>query len=284
MSHPKPYVIQPVSEHTQSFILLHGLGSNGQKFGDELLSTAVTSEGWNLAKIFPGAKFVFPTAKKRRSSAFSRAMINQWFDIASLDDLSYKKDTQYDGLADSAKFITSLIEQEVKSVGPNQVVLGGLSHGCAMSLSILLCLNYRLAGFLGLSGWLPFQADLMCMLQESNSTNVDEDDIFGNSDSEDDTPKDAISEALYFQREVLSINIDHTVDEKAALATPAFIGHGESDEQVKVALGIKIKDTIQALGMDVTFKVYPEHGHWYKVPEEIDDILAFLEAKSGFKL
>lgn len=30
------------------------------------------------------------------------------------------------------------------------------------------------------------------------------------------------------------------------------------------------------LGMDVIWKAYQDFGHWYKVPDEINNILSFL--------
>lgn len=33
--------------------------------------------------------------------------------------------------------------------------------------------------------------------------------------------------------------------------------------------------------MDVTWKVYEGFGHWYKMPDEIDDIVRFLQEKVG---
>lgn len=33
---PDPFVIQPLSGHTRTAILLHGLGGNGETFGSEL--------------------------------------------------------------------------------------------------------------------------------------------------------------------------------------------------------------------------------------------------------
>lgn len=69
------YLVEPRAAHTHTLILLHGLGSNGEKFGKELLETGVTSSGLTLPQLLPGARFAFPTAKWRRSSAFSRAVI-----------------------------------------------------------------------------------------------------------------------------------------------------------------------------------------------------------------
>ncbi|KJR83220.1 uncharacterized protein SPSK_04742 [Sporothrix schenckii 1099-18] len=66
---PAPFVIEPTAPHTHTFILLHGLGSNGEKPGRELLETGIGSDGLDLPSRFPGAKFIFPTSRRRRSMA-----------------------------------------------------------------------------------------------------------------------------------------------------------------------------------------------------------------------
>lgn len=34
-------------------------------------------------------------------------------------------------------------------------------------------------------------------------------------------------------------------------------------------------------GMDVTWRAYEGFGHWYKVPDEIDDVVRFLKESVG---
>ena len=68
---PPPYIVEPAADHTHTFILLHGLGFNDEKFGRELFDTGKTSNSRLLSQHFPGARFVFPTARWRRSSALS---------------------------------------------------------------------------------------------------------------------------------------------------------------------------------------------------------------------
>jgi predicted esterase len=63
------FVAEPTTEHTHTIILLHGLGSNGEKLGKEFLDTGVDSSGRKLTELFPNVRFVFPTAKRRRASA-----------------------------------------------------------------------------------------------------------------------------------------------------------------------------------------------------------------------
>ncbi|KAJ6784643.1 hypothetical protein PWT90_04499 [Aphanocladium album] len=75
------FVVEPTAAHTHTIILLHGLGSTGEKFGSELLDTGISSSGHKLTELLPYVRFVFPTSKRRRSKAFGRSMLTQWFDI-----------------------------------------------------------------------------------------------------------------------------------------------------------------------------------------------------------
>ena len=269
-SHPTPFVVQPSQKRTQTFILLHGLGSNGEKFGAELLETGITSNAQKLTEIFPGARFIFPTAKKRRSSAFKRAKINQWFDIASLDDPAFKRETQYDGLADSTNHLLKIIEAELETIQPERVILGGLSQGCAMAVSLMLGLDVVLGGVIGMSGWLPFQCDIADVISQPDLSEQESgDDIFEATDS------DPIVDALLLQRDILSTECNDATKIKTCLSTPVFIGHGQADEKINVSLGEGIVSTLRSLGMNVTWRQY-DHGHWYKIPDEIDDIVQFI--------
>jgi predicted esterase len=285
-SFPPPLIVQPKSKHVQTFILLHGLGSNGEKFGTELLDTGISSSGKSLSELYPGARFIFPTAKKRRSSAFSRALVNQWFDIASLDDVFFKQETQCEGLADSAQYLLQLIQQEMELVQPQHMILGGLSHGCAMALALMLCLDFSLGGFIGMSGWLPFERDIGDILNKQSRYNEDnsiDDDIFEVAGGAEQTvDNDLIAQALQFQRGILSTEHDKIKDIKTPLSTPVFIGHGAVDENVKVSLGEDIVRTLQALGVRVIWKRYEGQGHWYQIPDEIDDIVQFVEVETPF--
>jgi predicted esterase len=275
-SHPSPFVVQPSQKHTQTFILLHGLGSNGEKFGAELLETGINSNAQKLTEIFPGARFIFPTAKKRRSSAFKRAKINQWFNITSLDDPLFKRETQYDGLADSTNDLLKIIEAELEIIQPKHVILGGLSQGCAMALSLMLGLDVVLSGVIGMSGWLPFQCDITDVINSQPNLSDQES---GQDDKFEATNSDPIVDALLLQRDILSTECNNTAKIKTCLSIPVFIGHGQADEKINVSLGEGIVSTLRLLGMNVTWRQY-DHGHWYKIPDEIDDIVQFIASTS----
>lgn len=279
---PDPLIIQPTTAHTHTFILLHGLGSNGEKLGREFVDSATSSDDIRMTELFSGMKFVFPTAKKRRSIAFKRAMINQWFDILSLEDPSKRQDLQLEGLAESAAYILSVLGQEMDTIRPENIILGGLSQGCAMALFVLLSLDFPLGGFVGMSGWLPFRKDIdevVCSVDSGGG-----EDIGGFSfDREEEDIEEIVSvQAVNLVRNILSMDqiaVERSNARPPCLRTPVFLGHGDNDEKVNCKLGKEAARTLLALEMDVTWKSYCDFGHWYKVPDEIDDILAFLHSK-----
>ncbi|KAI3323381.1 acyl-protein thioesterase [Xylariaceae sp. AK1471] len=280
------YIIEPTTKHTHTIILLHGLGSNGEKFGRELLETGKTSVGKTIAELLPGTRFIFPTAKRRRSSAFGRKKLTQWFDIARLPDPSYSKETQLEGLTESATAIRELLRQEVARVPAANIILGGLSQGCAMSLSVLLSLEYPLGGYFGMCGYLPFQQDIESAINgeaDTSTDGMDEDDPFAASDDEDNQPKEPALRAFDFERDLLWIDAfpDATVNQTASL-TPIFLGHGDADEKKPHGLGEAAARTMRAAGYSVVWRLYPGLGHWYRIPDEIDDIVDFIRKNVGW--
>src|SRR6266536_5167111 len=80
---PEPYVVQPTSAHTHTFILLHGLGSNGEKFGVELLESGISSTRAKFTEIFPGGKIHLPDLQKasiqRLSSSNNKSVVRHCF-------------------------------------------------------------------------------------------------------------------------------------------------------------------------------------------------------------
>ncbi|KAI1821037.1 phospholipase/carboxylesterase [Xylaria intraflava] len=288
-AHPSQstYIVEPTVKHSFTVILLHGLSSNGEKFGKELLETGKTSAGMTLPDLLPSARFIFPTAKRRRSSAFGRKKLTQWFDIARLEDPSYRKQTQVQGLAESAAEIRELIRQEIEVAGvpPANIILGGLSQGCAMSLSVLLSLEYPLGGCFGMSGYLPFQQDIENIVNKAD-TSDEEDNPFAASD-EESQPEDPALRAFSFERDLLCIDTpwDATAyQNKMASSTPIFLGHGDADEKKPYELGEAAARTMRAAGYNVEWKLYPGLGHWYRIPDEIDDIVDFIRNRVGWKM
>ncbi|KAI9750384.1 MAG: hypothetical protein M4579_006495 [Chaenotheca gracillima] len=250
--------------------------------GSELASPS----GLTLPEFFPTLKFIFPTAAKRRSTVLKRTPINQWFDNFSLVDPSRREELQIEGLTETAAYVRALIDEETRTIPSERVFLGGLSQGSAAAVYTLLTLDQPLGGFIGMSGWFPFARHVADILDDGagGGTTDGVDDLFETDGKDPQSPE---WQAINFLRENIGIDAVAAVDDVAppprppVLGTPVILGHGEVDEKVNCRLGRQTGDTLTALGMDVDWTIYPNFGHWYKEPEQIDHIAAFLQQKMG---
>ncbi|KAL2866669.1 uncharacterized protein BJX67DRAFT_354535 [Aspergillus lucknowensis] len=94
-------------------------------------------------------------------------------------------------------------------------------------------------------------------------------------------------QALNYVRDILDLpplqgarNSDGESGDVPYLKTPVFLGHGAADPKVSVNLGRQMASILaEGFGMDITWKAYEGFGHWYKVPDEIEDVLLFLKEK-----
>ncbi|XXG94757.1 hypothetical protein Hte_001015 [Hypoxylon texense] len=207
-------------------------------------------------------------------------MLTQWFDEVRLSDPEYRRETQLQGLSESVLEIRELIHSEMSKVPPENIIIGGLSQGCAMSLSVLLSLEHRLGGFVGMSGYLPFRSDIEDAVKET--TEADEDDPFATGD---DKPTDPEVRAMLFERDLLCLDpLPHPTRETTASVTPIFLGHGNLDEKKPVEQGEAAARAMRAAGYKVRWKPYADLGHWYKIPDEIDDIVDFIQLEVKWPL
>ncbi|KAK6511272.1 hypothetical protein TWF481_000193 [Arthrobotrys musiformis] len=298
VKYPNPFIVTPTTPHTHTIILLHGRGSNGPKFGTEFI-TSPTSTGATLQTTLPFAKWIFPTAKKRRAVLFKRIPINQWFDIYDINNQSYREHLQVDGLQETTELVHTLIEEEIRSGIPaERIVVGGLSQGCAASLYAMLCYKRRIGGYIGMCGWLPFAKYVEGCLGISLSEGDPGDDMFETLDDEEspgffeksdesngnegERAKNPTMEAIGFLKDNISFPISDD-DRLEVLQTPVFLGHGALDEKVQFRLGEQARDALKGLGFKVTWEGYDDLGHWYKIPEEIDHIKEFLTNTLGIQ-
>lgn len=186
--------------------------------------------------------------------------MTEWFDIYSLSDTDAEPHLQTEGLGEAVRFILGLVEEEVECVGAaERVVLGGISQGEATALQALLCGQRRLGAFVGVSGWLPFAGRMEAILRESEGSGT---------------------QVVAFLRS--NLGFASSIDSGSGLGTPVFLGHGMDDIWVDVKLGEQVRDILEGMGVDVTWKKYVgagEDGHWLKETEEFDDIVAFLREK-----
>jgi phospholipase/carboxylesterase len=137
--------IETGPQPTASIILLHGLGADGNDFvpfADEL----------ELGEIGP-VRFVFPHAPERPVTINGGYVMRAWYDILGTDLVRQEDEA---GLRDSQVQVEALIARErERGVPSHRIVLAGFSQGCAMTLLTGLRHPERLAGLLGMSGYLP---------------------------------------------------------------------------------------------------------------------------------
>ncbi|MCJ1378107.1 hypothetical protein MMC17_001203 [Xylographa soralifera] len=292
-NHLEPLVYPAKSEHTHTFIFLHGRGDTAQNFGPQFMKSEHSS-GRPLQDLLPGMKFVFPTAKRRRMAASNRCTISQWFDIVSLKATAQREEVQVEGLWESSTLIHQLIMREMASIPCGNIILGGLSQGCATALYALLtfhdatlgdsAVRPALGAMVGMSGWLPFRKQIDEIMREEDGSDQGEDPFDRGEALNPGVTTSKEMEALDFLRENVDLLALTTSQTSAALRTPVFLGHGTADLTVDVALGEGAASTLESLGMDVTWVAYKDFYHWYKEPEEIDDVVAFLQDKVNLKV
>jgi phospholipase/carboxylesterase len=133
---------------TASVIILHGLGADGNDF------VPVAGE-LDLRAIGP-VRFVFPHAPTRPVTINGGYVMRAWYDILGLDSQQREDEA---GLRESQSLVEGLIAREkARGVAARRIVLAGFSQGGAMTLMTGLRHDERLAGLVGLSGYLPLAA------------------------------------------------------------------------------------------------------------------------------
>jgi len=192
-----------------------------------------------------------------------------------------------DGLRQSVSHIHCLLQKEIELVGAGNVVLWGLSQGCATSLVSALCWDESpFAGVVGMCGWLPFERAMKEILKDEDEDGDEYEVLFGDEVDEEvdplepvpereDEDVDNVMEAVTFLREMLDMSVKKGV---AFKNMPVFLGHGMNDATVAIKLGREARDCLGALEVDVKMVEYKGLGHWYS-EEMLGDIVDFVKEK-----
>ena len=152
--------IETAPHPTASVIVLHGLGADGNDF-------VPIAEELDLRAAGP-VRFVLPHAPTRPVTINGGYVMRAWYDILGTD-LAKREDEA--GLRQSMSSVQALIERErERGLPASRIVLMGFSQGCAMVLLAGLRHGERLAGLVGLSGYLPLAATTAV---ERNAANND---------------------------------------------------------------------------------------------------------------
>lgn len=135
---------QPVA----TVIIMHGLGADGRDF-------VPIAEQLDLSRL-GAVRFLFPAAPVMPVTINGGYEMPAWYDILGADLLRREDEP---GLRRSQAALDAVIEQEkARGMPASRIVIGGFSQGCAMSLMVGLRHRERLAGVMGLSGYLPLAA------------------------------------------------------------------------------------------------------------------------------
>lgn len=272
--YPEPLITPPPLSHKQTHIILHGRGSTAAKFAPPLLASPI-SDSQTLQEAFPHAKFLFPTAPRRRSTVYNRSMIHQWFDCWRLSEPEKREELQYDGLEETCAYLHGLLRQEIALVGAENVVLWGLSMGCAASLIALLTWEGEPFGaVVGMCGWLPLRRKMEDLLRDGQAADTlgggEEDDCFETDSNAVVEDVDPVMRTIAWLREELDSSTVQTT--MAFQRIPIFLGHGVEDPKVPVEMGQNAAVFLKGLGMNVRWKSYQGLGHWYSKDMLIDVI------------
>ena len=147
MSRP-PIEIETAPHPTATVIVMHDLGADGNDF------VPIANE-LDLSSVGP-VRFVFPNAPVIPVTINGGYQMPAWYDIA-VADLVAREDEA--GLRRSQATIEALIANEkARGIAAERIVVAGFSQGCAMALMTGLRHGERLAGIVGLSGYLPIAA------------------------------------------------------------------------------------------------------------------------------
>jgi phospholipase/carboxylesterase len=133
---------------TASLIILHGLGADGNDF-------APICQELDLAAV-GDIRFVLPHAPTRPVTINGGYVMRAWYDVLGADLVKREDEA---GLRASMLEVQAVIRRErERGIAANRIVLAGFSQGCAMTLMTGLRHDERLAGLVGLSGYLPLAA------------------------------------------------------------------------------------------------------------------------------
>jgi phospholipase/carboxylesterase len=145
---------------TATVIVLHGLGADGNDF------VPVASE-LDLAAVGP-VRFVFPHAPVMPVTINNGYRMRAWYDILGTD-LVRREDEN--GLRASLAAVEAVLAREKeRGIPAHRIVLAGFSQGCAMALLTGLRHRERLAGIVGMSGYLPLAATTAAERADANAT------------------------------------------------------------------------------------------------------------------
>ena len=139
--------IESGANPTAAVIWMHGLGADANDFVPIVKELDLSD--------CPTIRFVFPNAPQIPVTLNGGYIMRAWYDIAAAGtDINKREDET--GLRQSQQQINALIAREnARGIPTDKIILAGFSQGCAMSFQTGLRHPQKLAGIMGLSGYVP---------------------------------------------------------------------------------------------------------------------------------
>ncbi|MDB5883418.1 MAG: carboxylesterase-like protein [Ramlibacter sp.] len=151
--------IETAPDPAACVIVLHGLGADGNDF-------VPVAQELDLAAVGP-VRFVFPHAPVMPVSVNNGYRMRAWYDILGRD-LVQREDEA--GLRRSLASVQELLAgQKQRGIAAERTVLAGFSQGCAMALLAGVRHGERLAGIVGMSGYLPLASTTAAERSQANA-------------------------------------------------------------------------------------------------------------------
>lgn len=140
---------QPSQSAEYVIIWLHGLGADYNDFVPLV----------NEMKLSKAVKFVFPNAPMRPVTINNGYVMRAWYDIS---DFSLERRTIDEaGILTSVEQIEELVKLQLENgFTSDKIILAGFSQGGAICYASMFLSNYKFAGIIALSTYLPDLASL----------------------------------------------------------------------------------------------------------------------------
>lgn len=282
----------------------HGLKPDSPAGGQSCNPSRATT---TLARALPHARFIFPTAPRQRATVYKRSIIRQWFDDWHLGSFAgdevdgrYDMGLQTGGMGRTVSYLHGLVASEAEVVGgARNVILGGISQGCAVSLVAALLWegDEGLGGVVGMCGWLTYVEQMGGHLgggvdggeagpamvsglgdetgfdpfDRSVSPGCDTLSLDGN-----DAGGGSVTAALEWLRDEIEVPGRLSVMRRRS-STPVILCHGRDDRKVDVAKGEEAAEFLPALGIGpVRFETYAGVEHTWSA-DMLLDIVDFAQ-------
>ena len=135
----------PEDSPVATILIMHGLGADGRDF-------VPIAQQLDLSSVGP-VRYLFPNAPTIPVTINGGYVMPAWYDILAADLVKREDEA---GLRQSRLQIEEIIGSEkARGIPASRIVVAGFSQGCAMALMVGLRHAEKLAGIVGMSGYLP---------------------------------------------------------------------------------------------------------------------------------